>query len=400
MASSSKRTSTATDPDKGKTKETVEIKPQSQGTRTGSLLVANSSDLSSIERLLKKFPTTEMESRMIKDDKWSDTLFILREEGNQKLITLPKNIESFADNLFMIAIVKLCVLMNWTIQLSTKDMPTAVVDSPENAFIAGFIAGASLKVTGARVKGSTRFTKGIQAFQTFSVEKEMGKQPHLRTGGMDALLQRLSLMKGFTKDYWGIRGSLAALFRQIPPVKVSEIQTFMLPKSDIMKAIRTKLSFENGGLFRSQEIAYFNERYAANIQTIRAFNASLDTPSEDLAKTFTTKYAAVKTLIDSIDSSVKLIAINRSKILFPEGKKKAITKFKAKPLLEKIELLEEDKRVPFLPESLPGISRDGTSQHAEGTITWKRAVYSSYTSESAKEIIDSWWSTFPPEEEE
>jgi len=367
------------------------VVPTSTKTSELTLLVANTGDLVHLDRLLKKFPTTEMESRMIKDSDWKDSLFIMRDESGEKLITFPRNVESFADNLFMISLVRLCVLMQWKIQLSTRDMDTSVFESPENGFFAGFIAGACMKQTGERVIGNTRFSKGIAAFQSYSVEKEFGKLPHLRTGGMDSLLQRLSQMKGFTKDYWGIRGSLAAIFKLIRPIPVTELKSFLLPMQEIKKNIRTKLPYENGGLFRTEEIAYLGERYLKQKTRLQEFLAKLENPTEDFARSFIAEYTPIKTGLERIDTEIRLIAVNRSKVLFPAGNKKSILNFKKKTLDEKLEEVLENHESLFAPESLPGISKDGDSQKKEMSTEWREDVYSSYSTEPAAEVIDSWY---------
>jgi hypothetical protein len=337
---------------------------------------------------------------MVKDSDWKDSLFIIRTESDDTLITFPKNIESFADNLFMISLIKLCVLMQWRIQLSTCELPVSVFDSTEGAFFAGFIAAACLKETGERIKGNTRFSKGASAFQSFSIEKKYGRVVHLHTGGMDSLMQRLSAMKGFTKDYWGLRGSLAAILKMIRPIPVSSLKSYMVSKQEILKSIRTKLPYENGGLFRTEEIACLNIRYTKAREAINEFIALLDNPTDDLAAHLMERFSRVKTLIEKVDGEVKLLAVNRSKILFPVGSKKSIMKYKAKSLEDKLMELDDTKLDKFRPESLPGIGRDTASQSEFGTLKWRKETYSSYLYEATKELIDSWYNTFESSVEE
>jgi hypothetical protein len=365
------------------------------------ILVANSSDLQSVERLLKKFPTTEMESRLVHDSDYKDSLFILKKEVTGSYITFPKNIESFADNLFMISLLKLAVHKGWTIQLSTKDLDVKVFDSAEGAFIAGFIAGSCMKTTGEYISGTTRFSKGVSAFQSFSVEKKYGKVAWLRTGGMDNLMQRLSGMKGFSKDYWGLRGTLAALLKMIDPVEVDNLKTYFLPKTEVMKHIRTKLPYENGGLFRPEEIALLgNGCHEVKVQ-LDAFLLKLDHPSEEFVKNFTGEYAPIKTAIERADSMIRLLAVNRSKVLFPPGNKKSIKKFRAMNLEDKLSDMATEKPELFSPESLPGIRRNKESNLKEGTPQWKSAVYGEiYNNQVVRDVIDSWYIKFWSEDQD
>jgi hypothetical protein len=366
---------------------------------TQTVLVANNCDLESLQRLLKKFPTTEMESRLVKDSDWKDSLFILRKDGDTELITFPKNMDSFADNLFMISLLRLAVLKKWTIQLSSKELDVKVFDSVEGPFFAGFIAGACLKETGTCIKGSTRYSKGVASFQSFSVEKKIGKHPWLRTGGMDNLLSRLSGMKGFTKEYWGLRGTLAAIFKTIVPIQVTDLETYFLPKSEVMKHIRTKLPYENGGLFRSEEIAFLSQGYSTVKEQLNAFLVKLDQPTQEFAENFVSEYTPIKTAIENIDKQIRLLAVNRSKILFPQGNKKGIKKFKAMSLEDKLEVVSDDKPDLFLPESLPRISRTAESNLKEGSSAWRTAVYGEpYNHPLVKDIVDSWYTKFYSDE--
>lgn len=342
-----------------------------------------------------------MESRLVKDDDWKDSLFILRKEGDTEMITFPKNVESFADNLLMISLVRVAVLNKWTIQLSTKELDTKVFDSAENAFFAGFVGAACQGKTGAYQKGTTRFSKGIAAFQTFSVESELGKVTWLRTGGLDNLLARLSGMKGFTKDYWSLRGTIAAIFRLIKPVTVTDLKTYFLPKSEVMKHIKTKLPYNNGGIFRSEEIAYLSAGYSSTESDLNDFLMKLDKPTEEFVKNFSKEYAPIKTKIEAAERTIKLIAVSRSKVLFPEGKKKGTTKFKKLPLEDKIDIVKEDKVQLFEPESLPGIKIETESKENIGSVKWRTVAYkTAYTNPLAREVIDSWYIKFASEEDD
>jgi hypothetical protein len=304
-------------------------------------------------------------------------------------------VESFADNLFMITLIQLCVVKGWYIQLSSKELDTSVLDSTESAFFAGFIAAASCKETGTYAKGTTKYSKGVASYQTFCVEKKFGKVNYLRTGGMDNLLLRLSQMKGFTKDYWSLRGTLAAIFKSIDPVPVTDLKSYMLPKNEVMKHIKTKLPYENGGLFRTEEIAYLGERYATKKQISAQFMLKLDNPTEQFIIDFDKEYAPVKTAFESVEREVKLLAVNRSKLLFPTGTKKSQLKFKSMNINDKLSTLDEEKLRIFEPESLPGISKSGKSDGEVGTTEWMEEVYKiSSANTQGTEVITSWYNYY------
>lgn len=364
--------------------------------------LANQESLPIMERLLSKFPTTEMESRAVKDSDWKDSLFILRKENGKTYVTVPRNLESFADNLFMISLLKHMIQMKWMIQMSTKDLPTSVFETNEAAYFAGFVAQSCMTTTGECIKGISKFSKGARAFQTYSVEKRHGRQSYLRTGGMDSLLKRLSVMAGFTKDWWGLRGTIAAIWREARPVEVTNLETYLKPKQEVLKVIKTKLAYENGGLFRSEEIAYLDQKYANTKQVITQFCNRLDNPSEDLAKNFEQEYAKVKSLVDQCDNALKSLAASRAKVLFPTGKRKKDINFKKKSLPEKLIELESDEiLLVFLPESLPGINRIGQLEDANLNNPSHRArLYSGCYDGPAKDVIDSWYTNFHSSDDE
>jgi hypothetical protein len=342
-----------------------------------------------------------MESRMVKDTSYADTMFILREEGDKKFVTFPKNLESFADNLFMISLIRLAYRMGWTIQLSTKELPASVFETSEGAYFAGFICASALKETGEYSKGITKFSKGYASYQTYSVEKAYGKLPWLRTGGMDSLLQRLSTAKGFTREYWALRGSVAALLKMIPGTTVTHLKSFFLPKNEVMKHIKTKLVYENGGLFRTSEIAYLNDRYVQTKTMLNDFLIRLDNPTEEFVQNFVREYTPLKTAIEAVEKETKLIAVNRSKVLFPSGEKKSVKKFKALPLSDKLTKLAEKGEISILPETLPGITRINAEVEAQpGSLQWLGAQYPTVTSETGREVILSWFTTYSPQFEE
>lgn len=301
----------------------------------------------------------------------------------------------------MISLLQLCVVKQWKIQLSSKELDHSVFESNEGAFVAGFIAGSMMKKTGPYTNGTTRYSKGIASFQTYSVEKKFGKVPWLRTGGMDNLMSRLSGMKGFNKDYWGLRGTLAAILKSVDPIEVSDIKTYFLPKSEVMKHIKTKLPYENGGLFRSEEIAFLSAGFSGVKDELNEFLMKLEHPTEEFILNFQSEYAPIKSAIERAESRVRLLAVNRSKELFPPGKKKSIMKFKAQSLEDKLETLGEDKPHLFAPESLPGIKSIGESKKKPGSQAWRAEVYSSvYQNPLARDVVDSWYTKFFSSEDE
>jgi hypothetical protein len=297
-----------------------------------------------------------MAAKGINDNDWTQSLFVTKTDINSVTrVTIPKNMESFTDSLFMIAILKVFQIKNYVPVLSEKELPKAVLDTKEGAFFAGFVAASLRPTTGEFNQGSSKFAKGIRAHQTYSVEMSRGKATHLRTGGMSKLTERLSRMKGFTQEYWGLRGTLATLFKSLPASRVTNLNTYVLSKNELLKQVKTRLQYENGGCYRPEEIAYLGGKYQEARGALTAFLDTLGNPTDQLANNFGELYARVKTRIDSADNEIKGNLAARARILFPQDKKKSTQMWAKKPLIEKLADLSEEKLAIFAPETLPGI---------------------------------------------
>jgi hypothetical protein len=357
----------------------------------------DSIESATIKSLLSKFPMSEVSARGINATDWTKSVFALKEEGGETRLTFPRNIENFTDSLLIMSLIKLCELNNWIPTLSESDVPKAVLETKEGAFFAGFVTASTRSETGPMNTGTTKFSKGIKSFQCFSVEKSLGKPMHLRTGGMDKLTERLSEMKGFTKEHWGLRASIVSLFKSVKPAKVTELATYFRSKNEIMKNIKTKLQYENGGCFRPEELVYLADRYEAAKAMLTTFLSKLDNPTEDLAKTFNEEYSRVKIRIDAADNDIKANLAARARILFPMDKKKKSVVWAKSSITEKLQSLEEEKLAVFRPESLPGINAKVTNLSFEkDSEAFVLAKFGEDQEDTADEVISSWYNSFEP----
>jgi len=356
----------------------------------------DSIESTAVKQLILKFPVTEMAARKTTDTNWNESLFVYRIDNGIEKITVPKNIEDFTDNLLMISLLKVFETKRWQPVLSATDLPKAVFTTKEGAFFAGYVSASLSEETGPLNDGTSKYSKGVRAYQTYSVEKAYGKARHLKTGGQAKLTAKLSEMKGFTSTYWGLRGSLVALFKSIKPAKVTDLKTYVLSKNELLKNVKTKLQYENGGCYRPQELEYLASRYQNAKTKLNEFLATLDNPSDTLAEKFDEIYAPVKTIVDRADSEIKANLASRARILFPQDKKKSTIQWTKRPLLEKLTTLDEEKLKVFRPETLPGISPEPVTQLDDETT--EELLHRRYASASedkqALEVIKSWFATF------
>jgi hypothetical protein len=362
----------------------------------------DSIESAAVRQILERFPTTEELARNINTSNWSETIFTSKIESNGTFVTVPKNIEEFRDSLMMMSILKIFELKQWIPVLSEKELPKAVLETKEGAFFAGFVAASTREFTGPCEPGTSKYNRGVRAYQLFCIEKKFGKASHLRSGGLEAISARLSEMKGFTQAYWGLRSTVTTLFKSLKPIEVSDLHTFVKSKEELLKSIKTRLHFENGGCFRPEELRYLSERYNSVKETLNAFLRRIERPDEELAQHFDELYAPVKTAIDRADSEIKANLASRARILFPNDNKKRTQQWVKKPLAEKILDLSEDKRKEFLPETLPGVlvrpvPVEGNTQQRNKAILQR---YAGNDGQAAQEVILSWYANFEPEGDE
>jgi hypothetical protein len=336
-------------------------------------------------------------ARNVTNTNWDESLFVSKLVNNQMMVTLPCNIEDFRESTMLMAILKVYELKNIIPSLSTKDLPKAVLETKEGAFFAGFVSAATRSTTGPLEQGTSKYSRGIRAFQIYCVEQKYGKARQLRTGGHDSLNKRLSEMKGFTTQFWGLRSTITALFKSLRPVPVSDVETYVRSKEELLKTIKTRLACENGGCYRAEELRFLAARYGRAKEMLNAFTARLNRPDEELATHFDELYAPVKTIVETADSEIKANLASRARILFPNDNKKKTQQWIKKTLADKLSDLDESKLSEFMPETLPGIRAlpvdvQGTPEQVQQAI--RRRYVQCADDQNAQEVITSWYSNF------
>jgi len=353
-----------------------------------------------VKQLLRSFPMSEINSRAIGSTEFVNTLFATQTsaEGNTQ-VCVPKNIESFTNNMLMMSLLKIFEKKLWIPVVGEKELPTGVFETNDGKYFAGFVAASTRVNTGPLDKESSKWNKGVRSYQLFCVERQHGKSAHLKIGGMDKLIKRLSAMKGFTKDYWGLKNTIISIFKSIAPKPVTDLQTYMKSKPEIMKDIKTKFVHNNGGLFRAEEIAYLDARYRRPKEELERFLGLLDNPTQELAMGFNGYYTAAKVFVDNANNEMRMCAANRARLAFPDSKRKQDIAFKKKSLVEKLTELSEEKLVNWKPDTLPGITFRTRSTHQVHSREW---IAESYTlpadlNVEATSVVESWHNGFVQE---
>jgi hypothetical protein len=344
--------------------------------------------------MLESFPMTEQLARSAGTHEFNETIFQTQVRDGRTFFTVPKNIQSFSSNLLVVSILRIAAKHEWIPQISERELPLGVLMTNHGALFAGFVSQSLREETGRLCDSPSQYGKGVKAFQTFSIGRRLNNPTHLRTGGMDKITRTLSEMKGFTKEHWGLRGTIIALFKGLTPNQVSDISTYLLPAGELKKLVKTKLRYRNGGLLRPEEISYLDSRYSRECAALNTFIASFDTPTRDLAEHFKERYAPIKTTVDRIDNECALFMTQRSRIAFPTSKRKADIAFSKKSLTEKLTSLDETKLAAFFPETLPGISKVPQEAQLPPEEFIAAAYPGSRNNEPALETIRSWYAGF------
>jgi hypothetical protein len=281
------------------------------------------------------------------------------------VLPVPKNLSDFTDNLVMITILQIVKLQKWTIVSSPIEMRTAAFKTEKAMYFAGFVSKSYDEFVGPRIKASNLYEKGQLAAQTKAVLASVGKRnAHIRKvehspGG------HLSEMKGFTKELWGIRGSLSNLFNQLPLPKVADIDlpSYMFSGGEILgKMVKTRLPFENGGVFRPTELDYFRKKYQAEIKLLADLQVDCRNPTKDFALNFWERVDEVTKASGAIEKALGAVYAQRAKFLFRSGsKKKNDLKWAKQSLEEKLnQMTSEEIKKFFDPCNLPGLPRTRT----------------------------------------
>lgn len=346
-----------------------------------------------IRRLLQSFPLSELEARSVGSTTFADTIFGTEKRDGVTYVTVPKNAETHSGSLLFISILKIFEINQWIPTLSTKDVPKAVFETNDGGFFAGFVAASLDNSTGAHITGKSKYSKGQEAFQIYSVDMAYPGSKHLRTGGMQKIIKNLNDMKSFTKEWWSTRSTITALFKGLRPAAVSHLETFFKSREEINKNIANTFKFKNGGIFRGEEITYLSQRYSEEIRLNDEFQALLLHPTPDLATNFNTRYQAVKTALDRVNEEVRLVVANRSRIAFPSSQKKEDKKFAAKNLTEKLSIMSEASLTYWFPETLPGVSAAVVEGDLiRGSPEFLRLRYETAMDQpTTREIIESWY---------
>jgi len=312
--------------------------------------------------MVESFPMTAAAARGLKETNWQARLFVPHKEDGTYLFPIPKNIIEFKDNLMMITILKIADILGYEIIDSEEELPTQVLKTDKAGYFAGYTAAANEQVLGARIKPSGQWERGYLCKQTEAILADVGnRNAHIRRVEHNPG-KILSDMGGFTKKYWGLRGDLATLFKSLPTPKVDDDSkyTYMLSGGELVgKIIRKKLPYENGGIFRKEELQYLNRYYSIPKSCLEKIQRNSQKPTKEFFDSFWTELNKITEDSKLIEKELGTLYASRAKYLFRTGsKKKTDIQWSKKPLDAKLEEMSKEHFIEyFSPKNLPGFPR-------------------------------------------
>jgi hypothetical protein len=333
--------------------------------------------------MLNKFPSTASAAKGIKETHWSHRLFVPHQEAKDTFVPLPKNLADFADNLLMITILKSIELCGYHCVISETELKSDVLKSDKSMYLAGYIACKESGTVGTRKKATNLYERGYLYCQTEAVLATVGgRNAHIRKCE-HSVGKILSEMTGFTRENWGIRGALGSLFSAVPKPKVPEasIVSYMLKSGELIgKVVRNKLPYSNGGVYRKEELAYFDEKYGAVKAEMERFHTLLKNPNKDLPGLFWNSVDHLAQECKAIEKALGPVFTKRARILFRNNsKKKSDIKWNQLSLDDKITQIDENQfQQLFSPLDLPGFSAVAASTDEVAPTDYDGFIYAKY----------------------
>jgi hypothetical protein len=324
--------------------------------------------------LLDKFPRGEAALRGIQDVKWEDSLFATRTDGNTTRITVPKNWESFADSRVALAITAVIDGENWKMVASSQTLPVNVLKSQFGDWLIGYV-NAHLERGGSVAElGSSKYCKGYHAYQSGAVRAHYSsrKLDHLKLSSITPG-HILAKMDSFTKEHWGLRSVLSAIFKRIEPrgqYPAIDLSSFLKSHEELLaKKLRKRQPYENGGVFTPNEKAWLKLRLATSISHIQTGRERLLTRDAALAANFESELTEYRVAVSEVDAVCKPIIALRSDALFSQKKTKAVRSWMEKPLQDKLLAVDAKHLGKFSPVHLSPMVTSTPEEVPEGDLS-------------------------------
>jgi hypothetical protein len=311
--------------------------------------------------LVAKFPTSAESARGIKETNWQERLFVPHVEGDTTYVPLPLNLNDFDENIVMISLIKAIEFLGYTPVEGNARLPTTVFKTDKGMYLAGFISMSISDTCPKRTKATNHYERGSLAAATDAVIAKVGsRNAHIRRCEHN-VGKLLAEMPGFSREYWSLRGAISNILKRLPKPFVSKdiIPSYMLTGGELIgKVVRSKLPWQNGGIYRQSEIEYLSRYYQSIVAKYDEIVALCKNPTGEFAEHFWEMIDSFTENVKKVERRISPLFAKRARIIFrnPSSKKKQDIQWNRLSLDDKLHELAPDQfTLLYGPTSLPGL---------------------------------------------
>jgi hypothetical protein len=272
-------------------------------------------------------------------------VFYSYKDKNQKIFTLPKNVESFADNILFGSIVRLAAHNGYELATTGITVGDFTLSKSDQAWVSGYVHEL-IEPSESYPSGTSSFVKGRQSaiIERFKVpEKECSAYYKKTKRTIGGVISAISC----SKEIYSSRSRLVNLIKETPyHFKVSPSE---LLKSDeqIREELKISMPFKDTKIFLTYERAYLDSKvqnalddYAKLLQSVNAYRGDIVTLHKNFEK--------IKATIAPVSQLAKQVSNLRSSTFFPNGKKKSDQAYRLLSLEDKVMNLQFGKYLQLM----------------------------------------------------
>jgi hypothetical protein len=242
-------------------------------------------------------------------------------------------------------------------------------------YLAGFVAMSLRDEVPKRQKATNHYERGELSRATEAVIASVGQRnSHIRRCEHN-VGKLLAEMPGFSREYWGLRGAITNILKRLPTPKVSKdiLCSYMLSGGELIgKVIRSKLPWQNGGIYRQSEIEYLSKYYQSIVTRYDDVVKSCKNPDSEFAAHFWEIIDNLTSEVKKVENRLSPLFAKRARVIFrnPNSKKKTDILWNRSSLDDKLrELSTEQFTAMYRPTNLPGLERPIRNVSGEDDLT-------------------------------
>lgn len=271
-------------------------------------------------------------------------------DGVKRLrVALPNNLEQFADEQLVIALIHMLDKLDVEYVISSADLSSKVFsfDRSKKQEIVGYISLLSQDMIESFPTEGGSFGKGRRAAIADYLTDHRHTQAWFKNIGanLNGIFTSLVGIRCPNRDFFARIKAL--IIRRRKEIKAKCLSIFLKTKEQLrQEVIKTKLPFENGGLYTPEEISYFKNHFKEQIDKYNSWIDKIPSMSDDQVSKFDQEYKAAKAPLKPLIDICDTISDLRKPVLYQLGKKsKMATKYNKLSISEKIEKMDPQEYI-------------------------------------------------------